>query len=339
MQLSVNLKEKSYDIIIEHGVLNRIGNFADLNRKVLIISDTGVPMEYVNTVMKQCPQGYYHIVQQGEGAKSFPVYEELCRKLLELNFTRTDCIIALGGGVIGDLAGFVASTYLRGIEFIGIPTTTLSQIDSSIGGKVAINLEHVKNIIGCFYHPSVVLIDPETLKTLPKRHFVNGLVEAVKAGLIYDASILDLFEHGNPETQVDEIIYRSLLVKKAVVEQDEKEQNLRKILNFGHTLGHGIESVYGLSELLHGECVAIGMIPMLEDEALKERVLCIYEKLGLKSDVDYNADEVFDVMKKDKKAQGDSITVVKVKEAGKATLEKISMEQLYQFLKEIKPQS
>lgn len=267
MQLSVNLKEKSYDIIIEHGVLNRIGDFADLNRKVLIISDTGVPMEYVNTVMKQCPQGYYHIVQQGEGAKSFPVYEELCRKLLELNFTRTDCIIALGGGVIGDLAGFVASTYLRGIEFIGIPTTTLSQIDSSIGGKVAINLEHVKNIIGCFYHPSVVLIDPETLKTLPKRHFVNGLVEAVKAGLIYDASILDLFEHGNPETQVDEIIYRSLLVKKAVVEQDEKEQNLRKILNFGHTLGHGIESVYGLSELLHGECVAIGMIPMLEDEA------------------------------------------------------------------------
>ena len=226
MQLSVNLKEKSYDIIIEHGVLNRIGNFADLNRKVLIISDTGVPMEYVNTIMKQCPQGYYHIVQQGEGAKSFPVYEELCRKLLELNFTRTDCIIALGGGVIGDLAGFVASTYLRGIEFIGIPTTTLSQIDSSIGGKVAINLEHVKNIIGCFYHPSVVLIDPETLKTLPKRHFVNGLVEAVKAGLIYDASILDLFEHGNPETQVDEIIYRSLLVKKAVVEQDEKEQNI-----------------------------------------------------------------------------------------------------------------
>ncbi len=339
LQLSVNLKEKSYDIIIEHGVLNRIGNFADLNRKVMIISDTGVPMEYVNTVMKQCPQGYYHIVQQGEGAKSFPVYEELCRKLLDLNFTRTDCIIALGGGVIGDLAGFVASTYLRGIEFIGIPTTTLSQIDSSIGGKVAINLEHVKNIIGCFYHPSVVLIDPETLKTLPKRHFVNGLVEAVKAGLIYDASILDLFEHGNPETQVDEIIYRSLLVKKAVVEQDEKEQNLRKILNFGHTLGHGIESVYGLSELLHGECVAIGMIPMLEEQVLKERVLRIYDKLGLKSDVAYNADEVFDVMKKDKKAQGDSITVVKVKEAGKATLEKISMEQLYQFLKEIKPQS
>ncbi len=339
MQLSVDLKEKSYDIIIERGVLDRIGDFADLDRKVLIISDDGVPMEYVHTVMRQCPNGYYHIVRQGEGAKSLPVYEVLCRRLLELNFTRTDCIIALGGGVIGDLAGFVASTYLRGIEFIGIPTTTLSQIDSSIGGKVAVNLDHVKNIIGSFYHPSVVLIDPETLRTLPGRHFVNGLVEAVKAGLIYDASILDLFEQGDPKAQVDEIIYRSLLVKKAVVEQDEKEKGLRKILNFGHTLGHGIESVYGLSQLLHGECVAIGMIPMLENEALKARVLRIYETLGIKSDVAYDPDKVFDVMQKDKKAQGDSITVVKVREAGKAVLEKIPKQQLYQFLKEIKPQS
>lgn len=339
LQLSVNLQEKSYDIIIERGILQRIGEYANLDRKVLIISDTGVPKQYVDAVMAQCPQGAYHIVQQGEGAKTFPVYQQLCCKLLELGFTRTDCIIALGGGVIGDLSGFVASTYLRGIEFIGVPTTTLSQIDSSIGGKVAINLEHVKNIIGGFHHPSVVLIDPDTLKTLPKRHFINGLVEAVKAGLIYDSSILDLFEQHDPMEQVEQIIYHSLLVKKAVVEQDEKELNLRKILNFGHTLGHGIESVYGLSELLHGECVAIGMIPMLEDEELKARVLRIYDKLGLKSDVAYNADEVFAVMKKDKKAQGDTITVVKVKEAGKAKLEKISMEQLYQFLKEIKPQS
>ncbi len=339
MQLSVNLQQKSYDIIIERGILNRIATYANLNRKILIISDAGVPKRYVDTVMAQCPQGAYNIVQQGEGAKSFPVYKVLCRKLLELGFTRTDCIIALGGGVIGDLCGFVAATYLRGIEFIGIPTTTLSQIDSSIGGKVAINLEDVKNIIGGFHHPSVVLIDPDTLQTLPKRHFMNGLVEAVKAGLIYDSSILELFETFDPIEQIEEIIYRSLLVKKAVVEQDEKEQNLRKILNFGHTLGHGIESVYGLSELLHGECVAIGMIPMLENADLKERVLRIYDKLHLKSDVDYNADEVFAVMKKDKKAQGDTITVVKVKEAGMARLENISMESLYQFLTEIKPQS
>ena len=334
MKLTVNLQEKSYDIVIERGILHRIGDYTNLNRKVLVISDDGVPRQYVDAVLAQCPQGHVHIVQQGEGAKSFPVYQELCQKLLELNVSRTDCIIALGGGVVGDLAGFVASTYLRGIEFIGVPTTTLSQIDSSIGGKVAINLDHVKNIIGSFYHPSVVLIDSNTLDSLPRRLFVNGLVEAVNAGLIYDESILTLFETRDPQADIDEIVYRSLLVKKAVVEQDEKERNLRKILNFGHTLGHGIESVYGLKELLHGECVAIGMIPMLEDDGLKARVLKIYEKLGLPSDVTYDPEQVYQVMTKDKKAQGNTITVVKVQKAGHARLEKIPMEDLRQYLKE-----
>lgn len=332
MKLSVNLTHKSYDIIIEHGVLHRIGEFTNLNRKVLVISDDGVPRKYVDAVLAQCPQGYSVVVKQGEGAKSFPVYQMLCEKLLEYSFSRTDCIIALGGGVIGDLSGFVAATFLRGIEFIGIPTTTLSQIDSSIGGKVAINLANVKNIVGSFYHPSAVLIDPDTLQTLDKRHFSNGLVEAVKAGLIYDASILDLFEQNDPADVIDEIIYRSLLVKKDVVEKDEKEQNLRKILNFGHTLGHGIETVYGLHDLLHGECVAIGMIPMLEEEALKQRVLKIYEKLNLKSEIAYDPDAVYQVMTRDKKVQGSTITVVKVKEAGTARLEKIKTEELYQYL-------
>jgi 3-dehydroquinate synthase len=224
---------------------------------------------------------------------------------------------------------------MRGIEFIGIPTTTLSQIDSSIGGKVAINLEKVKNIVGSFYHPSVVLIDPDTLASLPPRHFANGLVEAVKAGLIYDASILDLFEQNDPKDVVDEIIYRSLLVKKAVVEQDEKEEHLRKILNFGHTIGHGIETVYGLHDLLHGECVAIGMIPMLEDEKLKERVLRIYKKLGLKSEIDYDPEAVYDVMTKDKKVKGNTITVVKVEEAGHARLEDIELDELHWYLREV----
>ena len=332
MELQVNLTHKSYPIHIERGVLRRIGDFTDLNRKVLVISDDGVPQQYVDAVLSQCPKGDSVVVQQGEGAKSFPVYQSLCEKLLELSFSRKDLIIALGGGVIGDLAGFVASTYMRGIEFIGIPTTTLSQIDSSIGGKVAINLNQVKNIVGSFYHPSAVLIDPDTLQTLPKRHFANGLVEAVKAGLIYDASILPLFEEYDPEEVIEEIVYKSLLVKKAVVEQDEKEENLRKILNFGHTLGHGIETVYGLHDLLHGECVAIGMIPMLEDEALKERVLKIYQKLGLKSDIDYDPEAVYQVMTKDKKVQGSTITVVKVKEAGHARLEQIDLEQLHRYL-------
>lgn len=332
MKLSVNLQHTSYDIIIEKGVIERVGEFVSLDRKVLIISDDGVPSEYIQTALSQCAQGFFHIVKQGEGAKSFEVYQELCLKLLELNFTRKDLIIAIGGGVIGDLSGFVAASYMRGIDFINIPTTTLSQIDSSIGGKVAINLAHVKNIIGAFHHPKAVLIDIETLKTLPQRHYNNGLVEAVKAGLIYDEKLFELFENGDIENSIEEIIYRSLLVKKDVVEKDEKEQNLRKILNFGHTIGHGIESVYNLSGLLHGECVAIGMIPMIEENSLKQRTTKIYEKLKLKSHVDFDKQKVFEVMTKDKKAYGKKITIVKVKTLGNAALEDIDIEELESYL-------
>lgn len=332
LNLTVNLESKNYDIIIERGAMKHLADYVNLNRKVLVISDDGVPKQYVDTVLSQCTKGYCHIVKQGEEAKSFPVFQELCELLLHYNFSRKDLIIAVGGGVIGDLAGYVAASYMRGISFVNIPTTTLSQIDSSIGGKVAINLNKVKNIIGAFYHPDVVIVDSDSLKTLPIRHFNNGLVEAVKSGLIYDEKLFELFEITNIYENIDEIIYRSLLVKKQVVEQDEKEHNLRKILNFGHTIGHGIETVYGLSGLYHGECVAIGMIPMIEDEELKNRTLQIYEKLSIKANVPYDKKQVMDVMCKDKKAYGSKITIVKVKTLGKAELCNIETKELEAYL-------
>ena len=336
MKLSVNLTEKNYDIIIQRGALHHLKDFVNLSRKVFIITDSGVPIEYANIVKSQCENAFIHIVEQGEGSKSFDAYKTLSEKLLENKFARKDLIIALGGGVIGDLAGFVASTYLRGIDFIGVPTTTLSQIDSSIGGKVAINFMDVKNIIGSFYHPCAVIIDSDTLNTLPRRHFVNGLVEAVKAGFIYDESILPLFENDDVFKNVDEIIYKSLIVKKQVVEQDEKEQNLRKILNFGHTIGHGIETVCGLrnKDLYHGECVAIGMMPMFEDEKLKERACNIFDKLGVPTKADFDLDEVYEVMTRDKKAQGSDITIVKVAKAGEARLETVPMQEMKKYLKQ-----
>ncbi len=334
MNLTVNLKDKSYDIILERGVINNVGKYVNLNRKVLVISDDGVPKQHVDAVVKQCQngQGFCHIVKQGEGSKSFETYEELCQVLLNLNFSRKDLIIAVGGGVIGDLAGFVAGTYMRGINFVNIPTTTLSQIDSSIGGKVAINLANVKNVIGAFYHPQMVLVDSDTLKTLPIRHFNNGLAEAVKSGLIYDAKLFELFETTDIKQSIDQVIYRSLSVKKDIVEKDEKEENLRKTLNFGHTIGHGIESVYGLSGLLHGECVAIGMIPMIEDENLKKRVIKVYEKLNMQTTVDYDKQQVMDVMLKDKKTHGSKITIVKVKTLGQAELVDIETNELINYL-------
>lgn len=333
MIIPVKLSNKEYNIIQERSALQHIGEYADINRKVMVVSDTGVPKQYVDTVLAQCPQGFSHIIPQGEGSKSLEVYKEICQHLLECNFSRKDLIIALGGGVIGDLAGFVASTYMRGISFVNIPTTTLSQIDSSIGGKVAVDLDNVKNIVGAFHHPDVVIIDSDTLSTLSKRHFNNGLVEAVKAGLIYDKDLFDIFENSdNLENEIDNIIYRCLLVKRAVVQQDEKEENIRKILNFGHTIGHGIESADGLAGLLHGECVAIGMLPMLEDDELRKRVLSVYKKLELKTKTQFDTKTVMDIMLKDKKAYAGKITIVKVKTAGKAFLCDIQTDGLIEYL-------
>lgn len=331
MELSVNLTEQKSRIIIERDAMLHLADYIDVNCKVMIITDDGVPERYQKQVLAQCPQGYLHVCRHGEGAKSFPVYQQICEKLLQLNFSRKDRILALGGGVIGDLSGFVAATFKRGMKFASIPTTTLSQIDSSIGGKVAVNLGEVKNVIGTFYHPEVVLIDLNTLRTLPKRHYYNGLVEAVKAGMIADPEIFRLFEEEEIDQVLEEIITRSLIVKKHVVEEDEKEQNLRKILNFGHTIGHAIESIYHLHDYYHGECVAMGMMKIFEDEQLKERLKSILKKMEIPLDVPYEIQEVIDFIKKDKKASGDQITIVQVREIGKAELIDMKIEDMRKF--------
>ena len=217
---------------------------------------------------------------------------------------------------------------MRGIDFIQVPTTTLSQIDSSIGGKVAVNLNEVKNIIGAFYQPCKVIIDPDTLQSLPKRHYINGLIEALKAGLIYDASLFELFESEDIQAVYDTILYKALCVKKAVVEKDEKEQNLRKILNFGHTIGHAIESYYHLEEYLHGECVAMGMLYFIDDPSLKQRVLRVYERLGIQKETSFDPTSIYHLLCNDKKASGNSVTCVHVKELGKAELIETPLELL-----------
>lgn len=333
MKMEVKLAHKSYDIVIERGILQHVNDYINLNRNVMIISDDGVPQVYIDMIKKQGNKMFTHIVKQGEDSKSLHVFEEICTHLLELNFSRKDLIIALGGGVIGDLAGFVASTYMRGIPFVNIPTTSLSQIDSSIGGKVAVNLEHKKNILGSFYHPDIVLIDFETLTSLPHRHYINGLVEALKAGLIYDPTLYELFEKDNIDQNLEDIIIRSLEVKKEVVQFDEKEQHLRKILNFGHTIGHGLESAYGLHYLLHGEAVALGMLYFIEDDHLMKRTQKIYDKLGLRKEITFDYDEVMSYMVNDKKSKGDTISVVVVKELGHAEIEDITFDKLLWILK------
>lgn len=336
MKLNIHLSHSNYDILIEAGCIQNVSRYVNLKRNIFIITDSGVPKTYLDTLIQQCENAHYIILDQGEDTKSFKVYEEVLLKLLELNFTRSDLIIALGGGVIGDLSGFVASSYMRGIDFISIPTTSLSQIDSSIGGKVAINLNHVKNIVGAFYHPKMVFIDTDLLTSLPFRQLNNGLVEALKAGLIYDKKLFELFERDNYLDHLEEIITRSLQVKKEVVEIDEKEQNLRKILNFGHTIGHAIESYYDLKTYYHGECVAIGMLAMLDNEDLKQRCLAIYQKMGLKTQIDFDGESIYQLMLKDKKASKNNITIVTVETCGHAQLKEIEFSELRSYIERVK---
>ncbi|MDD4850425.1 MAG: 3-dehydroquinate synthase [Gemmiger sp.] len=318
MKLTMQLKERSYDIILKQGCLKNLYQFANLkHRRVFVVTDSGVPPQYAQTVCAQCEQGTVYTVPAGEGSKCLKVFGQVLQAMLDFGMTRRDLVVAVGGGVVGDLAGFCAATFMRGVDFINCPTTTLAQIDSSIGGKTAVDLGDTKNSIGAFWQPKVVLIDPDVLATLPRRQYANGLAEAIKAGLIADPALFALFECPHPEENIEQIIYRSLLVKKSIVEQDERETGARAALNFGHTIGHGVEAVKGVkgrrkNGLYHGECVALGMLPMIEDKPLIKRTRAIYRALGLPARTGYNAQKVLEYMQHDKKSTGATITVIKV---------------------------
>ena len=324
MILPVNLGPDSYDIVLERGVLARAGEKLNLDRKVLIVTDEGVPEQYAQALAAQAKAAHIRRVPQGEGSKSFTVLEELLTQMLRAGFTRSDCVAAVGGGMAGDLAGFAAACYMRGIDFYNIPTTVLSQVDSSIGGKTAVNRGGVKNVVGAFYQPKKVLIDPDTLATLPPRQISSGLAEAVKMALTGDAALFELFEHEDPQTHMERIIADAIRIKRSVVEQDEKEQGLRRVLNFGHTIGHGIESATGLC---HGECVALGMLPMCSD-AVRARLLPVLEKLGLPTSVKADPEKVYEAMLHDKKAGAGTLTVIRVETPGSFVIEKTAPEAL-----------
>ena len=332
MKLKVELNERSYDIHLERGCTAHLSDYFDTERKSFVISDEGVPEIWKKRVMAQLKEAVLFVVPQSEPAKSFEWYEKCLKEMLKHGFHRKDQVIALGGGVVGDLAGFVAASYMRGIDFIQIPTTTLSQIDSSIGGKVAINVDGIKNCVGAFWQPKLVLIDPDTLSTLPKRHVINGLVEALKAGCIQDAELFRIFEEENVEEHLEEILLRSLKMKKRVVEEDETEQGLRRILNYGHTIGHAIESSE-MPKYYHGEAVGLGMLMMCEDEDIRARIKNALERLGAPVDYKVNAEKLYSYLVMDKKAGKDSINVVTVSKIGEAEIEKRSFSEMKALLK------
>ncbi|MBP5288606.1 MAG: 3-dehydroquinate synthase [Clostridia bacterium] len=318
MILNVQTASGPYPVYLERGALFSLGEKANLARRALVVRDDGVPVAYAKAVAASCKDPVIVTLPQGEGTKNLESFGSLLTVMAQKGFTRTDCVIAVGGGVVGDLAGFVAASYMRGVDFYNVPTTLLSQVDSSIGGKVAVDLLGYKNLVGAFYPPKAVFIDPDTLKTLDERQFACGMAEAVKTALIRDAALFDLIEQNTPAEVIDRIIEGSLMVKKAVVEADEKEGGERKLLNFGHTLAHAIESESAFG-LLHGECVALGMIPFCSP-SVRARLIPLLEKLGLPTSLDWDPEAILSAMRRDKKKQGDTITVVRVDEIGKGKL-------------------
>ena len=332
MILNVKTSMGNYDIILQRGAINDVCKYYDVSKRALIVTDSGVPSQYAQTVANQFKNAVIKTIPQGERSKCFETYKELLEVLSENEFSRSDCIVAVGGGVVGDLSGFTASTYMRGIDFLNIPTTLLSQVDSSIGGKTAIDFGGYKNTVGAFYQPKAVINDPDVLKTLSQRQLNNGLAESIKMAATSDSVLFELIEedaYGN----IDTVVERSLKIKRAVVEEDEKELGLRRVLNFGHTAAHAIETATGLGDYLHGECVAIGMLPFSSPEA-RERIKRVLEKYQLPTYISLSSDELLSALRHDKKANATGVNAVFVNEIGSFEFKFIDFSQLDSIIKE-----
>ncbi|GAA0787773.1 3-dehydroquinate synthase [Hathewaya limosa] len=349
--LTVSLKDKSYDIIIENGILEKVGKeVKDIynGNKICVVTDENVYKLYGKRIKKSLElEGfdvYFIVVKPGECSKSFEILNEVYNEFIEFKLTRGDLVIAFGGGVVGDLAGFAASTYLRGISYIQIPTSLLAQIDSSIGGKVAVNLPQGKNLVGSFYHPKKVIIDPKVLETLSNRFLKDGLGEVIKYACIKDKELFEMLNNIKSEDELNSnmsnIIYTCCNIKREIVEKDEKDLGLRMILNFGHTFGHGIEKFFNYEGYSHGEAVALGMYYITNKSELlgftekgtSQKVKNILENFNIDYNIpDVSMDKIKDTITLDKKNIGSFINLILLKRIGEAYIEKISSNDINIF--------
>ena len=332
--LNMNLGANSYPITVGKGLLGKCDKYFDLNRRVFIITDDNVPHKYASNVADLCKEATVHTIAQGEGSKSIGALENILTAMADAELGRSDCVVAVGGGVVGDVAGFAASVYMRGVDFYNVPTTLLSQVDSSIGGKCAVNLGGIKNIVGSFKQPKAVLIDTDVLATLPRRHMANGLCEAIKMAATSNASLFEKLEKLSEDgvyNNIEEIIVEALKIKKQIVEIDEREMGPRKILNFGHTLGHGIEASEELAGLYHGECVALGMLPVTFGEA-KERLISLLKKVSLPTEYSGDIDAALSFVSHDKKCSSGMLSVILCEKIGECKIESMSIDEFVKLV-------
>ena len=339
-ELFAGQRKNKYKILISKEAISR-KNIAPLlkeHKKTLIITDDGVPQKIVKKVKAACKPStkvFEIILQQGEKAKSIQNFQKILNFLAESNFDRTDLIIAVGGGVVGDISGYVASSYLRGIPFIQIPTTLLAQVDSSVGGKTAINISAGKNLVGAFYNPKGVIIDTSVLKTLSNREFKAGLAEVIKYALIKNKSLFSLLKRHPKEILlmhhkiIEEIIFASIHTKAQIVTQDEKENGIRAILNFGHTFGHALEAHGKYKKILHGEAVAKGMkiaskisyLESLISEKDHKKVIALLEMFEFDLSLNqYNYEELKPYILRDKKIKAGRLNLVLLNQLSNATV-------------------
>ena len=338
--LNVNLGERSYPIHIGAGNLARIGEFleqAGLRGKVAVVTNPTVAQLYLDTVGNALKLAGFDVtpvfIPDGEEYKTVKSLQIIYDCLIAERFERKSCVLALGGGVVGDMAGFAAATYLRGVPYVQVPTTLLAQVDSSVGGKTGVNHADGKNLIGAFYQPKLVLIDVSVLRTLPRRELIAGLAEVIKYGVIEDADLFALLEQKIASlTQLNEdllieTIATSCAIKARVVEADEREDDYRAVLNFGHTIGHALEAVTGYTQFLHGEAIGVGMAKAAAlsarqgfcDAKSLRRIVQLIEKAGLPSEIPGNVSMtgLIQGMEVDKKAAGGKIKFVMCEGIGK----------------------
>jgi 3-dehydroquinate synthase len=344
-KVRVELGERSYDIFIGINILGNAGvsiQSFGLSPKVAIVSNPTVYPLYGGVVADSLKKVGFDVltvtIPDGEEYKDLLWVEHIYDELLKAKLDRSSSLIALGGGVIGDITGFAASTYMRGISYIQVPTTLLAQVDSSVGGKTGVNHKLGKNMIGTFWQPRLVWIDAETLKTLPKREFLAGLAEVIKYGVIWDEKLFGFLEARKHEilnldsNALRHIIRRSCEIKASVVSKDERESGLRSILNFGHTIGHAIETATGYREYLHGEAVAIGMClearlsSMLTfiDNNTVLRIKALLDSYGLPSEMpsDIDIEHILSSMELDKKAVAGELRFILPEKIGKVRIHK-----------------
>jgi len=350
MKAAIDLK--SSKIYIGKGILSEIGVLIKKQNggaKVLIVTDENVKKLYLDKVIADFEANDIEyntlVLKDGEDTKTLQNLGQVCENAADCNLNRGDIIIALGGGVVGDLAGFAAAVYLRGIKFIAVPTTLLAQVDSSVGGKTGVNLPQGKNLVGSFYKADSVFIDTDTLKTLDDNEFCCGMAEVIKYGCIKDKEFFEMLEKLESREEVmsriEEIVRKCCEIKAEIVREDEFDKGLRMILNFGHTIGHAVERMQGYGELTHGQAVAIGMVKISKASEKKgiteigttRRLEKLLIKHGLAIDIEgFDVDSIFEATMKDKKNIGKTMNIVLLKRIGEVTVEQISPAEMVEYI-------